>query len=58
MRWLIRRFAQHQWARLKLGGKWEKHQEGWVEVLDWSSPRTHPDLYGAGSIPEREEWDD
>lgn len=57
MRWFIRFFAKNQWARKKLGGKWERVVGGqWDEVPDWSTPTSRPDIYGAGSIPDREEW--
>jgi hypothetical protein len=56
IRWIYRFFARAQWARKKMGGKWERVGSQWERVQEWSSPRSRPDLYGTGSIPEREEW--
>jgi hypothetical protein len=57
MRWFVRLFTKSQWARKMLGGKWERVVGGsWEEVQEWSTPRSRPEVYGAGSIPEREEW--
>ena len=46
---------RHQWARRAHGDKWERQGLRWLPVKDWSTPKTHPDLY-AGGPPEREEW--
>jgi len=47
----------YRWARQRQGGKWERWDEDWQPVSDWSTPRTRPEMYGAGKTPEREDWD-
>ena len=47
---------RYQWARRRHGGKWERWGSEWVPVQDWSSPADRPDEYGAGELPQREEW--
>jgi len=54
---MLPRFLWHyRWARTRHGGKWERWNSGWVPVMDWSTPTTHPVEYGEGKTPEREEW--
>ena len=55
-RFFYRFFTQEAWAREKLGGKWERWDDRWVQVDRWSDPRTHPEEYGGGRVPEREDW--
>lgn len=45
---------KYEWARRKYGGKWEKWTE-WKPVQEWSTPSTHPDEYGTGNLPMRED---
>jgi len=45
-----------RWARKAHGGKWERWGLSWIPVDDWSTPKDHPDEYGRGEIPEREDW--
>lgn len=47
---------QHEWARRRAGGKWERWSGQWAPVDDWSTPKERPDDYGGGRIPEREDW--
>jgi hypothetical protein len=47
---------QYRWARRRHGGKWERWDEEWSPVADWSTPRDRPDEYGRGETPEREHW--
>ncbi len=48
---------KYRWARQRQGGKWERWDEDWQPVNDWSTPTTRPEMYGAGMVPEREDWD-
>jgi len=56
LRLIYRFFTQESWAREKLGGKWERWDSRWGQVEDWSDPRTRPQEYGEGKVPERENW--
>lgn len=47
---------QHRWARRRSGGKWERWDDRWIPVDDWSTPAERPDDYGRGLTPEREDW--
>ena len=55
-RLIYRFFTQEQWAREKLGGKWERWVYSWVQVEEWSDPRSHPEQYAMGVVPDREDW--
>lgn len=46
----------YEWARRRAGGKWERWEDRWGPVDEWSTPRDRPEQYGAGLIPAREEW--
>jgi hypothetical protein len=48
---------KYRWARQRQGGKWERWDEDWQPVNDWSTPVTRPEMYGAGKTPAREDWD-
>jgi hypothetical protein len=46
----------YRWARQRQGGRWERWENHWQPVKEWSTPTTRPEKYGQGMTPEREEW--
>lgn len=71
VRWFYGKFSNHQWARRRIGGKWERWWVDccstwvWLETAKWSKPGQLPGGawpsmnvmgYDGTELPKREDY--